>query len=328
MVRVAGARISCRNQMRAAIVNDPAARLELASRPAPQPGPGEIVVSVQCTSINPVDVYVATGQYTMGHLGYPLTPGHDFAGIVEQVGDQVSRFAPGDRVLGMWSKDIYGDGSWAELVTIPEEGLVAPWPNALEPAHAAALPLASLTAALAVDFVAPAAGEPVVVIGAAGAVGRYAVQLAAQRGARVIATARPGSEPAALELGARTTIDPAGDLTSQLRLALPGGVPALIDLVSGRRTLAGIAELVPAGGRIVSARFAADQEALAARQIRALNVRTYDAHGAMLAELARAAAAGVLTVALDDVVGFDELPSAVAQLATGDRVGKVVANLT
>ena len=315
--------------MRAVVVSEPGGSLALSRSPAPEPGSGELLVSVQCTSVNPVDVYVATGQYKMGEIRYPLIPGHDFAGVVERIGDGVRGFAAGDRVLGMRSTDFYGDGSWAELVTVPADGLVAHWPDGLEPARAAALPLAALTAALALEFVAPAPGEALVVIGAAGAVGRYAVQLAARSGVEVTATARPGSEEAALALGASSTVDPgADDLTGELRSRFPTGVPALIDLASGRRALARLAELVSDGGRVVSALFSADADALATRRIRALNVRTYDADPAMLAELAGLAAIGELSVAVDDVTQLDRLPCVVGELAAGDRRGKVVATLS
>lgn len=313
--------------MRALVVSAPRDRCAVGTASAPRPAERELLISVEATSINPIDVYVATGEYRLGAIEYPLVPGHDFAGRVEQVGDEVRRFAVGDPVLGMWSKDVFRDGSWAQLVTISEDGLVTRWPTGLAATQAAALPLAALTAALALQVIAPAPGERLVVVGAAGAVGRYAVQLAAQAGAQVIATARAGSEEAAVALGAHATVDPgAGQLADALRARFPGGVPALIDLGSGRRALARLAELVTRGGRVVSARHAADVHALAARGIAAHNIRTYDTDAGMLAVLAAAAASGELSVALDGVVSFDELPGAVGELAAG-RQGKLAVEL-
>lgn len=314
--------------MRAAVVQTARGKLAVSDQQVPVPAVNELLVAVQASSVNPIDVYVATGQYTLGELRYPLIPGHDFAGTIEAVGTEVGEFAPGDRVLGMWSKDAYQDGAWAEYVTVPTDGLVTRWPDGLESVRAAALPLAGLTAALTVQFLAPVPEEPLVVIGAAGAVGRYVVQLASRAGADVTATARAGSEPAAISLGARATIDPAdGSLADVAAARFPGGMPMLVDLVSGRRTLARLSEHVCDGGRVVSARMAADVKALAVRGIRASNVRTYDASAAMLGDLASAAAAGELEVALDDVVSLDELSGVVDCLATGERKGKLAVNL-
>ena len=141
------------------------------------------------------------------------------------------------------------------------------------PGRSAALPLAGSTAHDAIHAVDPAEGETVVVAGATGGVGSFAVQLAAHHGAVVIATAKAGDEDAYVRsLGAHETVDyGAGDAVAALRARFPDGIDVLIDLVNRDEAFAAIATLVKKGGRIASTLGAADVDALAARGIRATN---------------------------------------------------------
>src|SRR4051812_49549141 len=101
--------------------------------PAPTPGPREVLVRVQASSVNPVDHSIAAGMLTqMGvEYEYPVTLGRDYAGIVEQVGGAVRGYQPGDQVFGflLHANPTARDGAWAELITVTEEQSIAPAPD-------------------------------------------------------------------------------------------------------------------------------------------------------------------------------------------------------
>ncbi|GAA3839668.1 NADP-dependent oxidoreductase [Streptomyces phyllanthi] len=161
----------------------------------PRPEAGELLVKVAAASVNGIDVATAAGYlHGMMEHRFPLVLGKDFAGTVEAFGGGVDGFAVGDAVFGVVMKPFLGAGSLAEYVTVPAGHGVAPLPAGLAVADAGALGLAGATAVDSLDAVARGEGETVLISGAGGGVGSLAVQLAAARGARVIATARPGAQ--------------------------------------------------------------------------------------------------------------------------------------
>ena len=314
--------------MRAVGVPVEGAPLQLLAVPVPEIAAGEVLVRVQASSINPADTYIARGRYRLGDLTYPLVPGLDVAGTIEAVGAEVDGFAPGDAVFGAWTKPGFRDGAWAEFVALPVDTALVHRPDAISVEQAAALPIAAITALLAVDAVAPAAGETVLVVGAAGAVGSYTVQLAAARGARVLATAKPADAERVLALGADETIDyTSEDLVQGVASRYPDGLPALFDLVQDRPALMALTELVPEGGRVASARFAADRKELAERGIAATNVSAATVGPEALARLVELVEAGRLSVLVSSVAALDELQAVVETFERGGR-GKVVVSVS
>jgi NADPH:quinone reductase-like Zn-dependent oxidoreductase len=258
---------------------------------------------------------------------FPVVPGRDFAGVVEEVGTEVVGARVGDAVLGNLSKPVLHDGAWAEYLTVPVDGFVVPKPERLDFTAAAALPVVGLTALEAVDAVDPEEGELVLIVGAGGGVGSFAVQLAAERGATVIATAKPGDEQRLRGLGAAETIDyTMQDVVAAVRERHPEGVGALIDLVDRGDAFASVAALVQPGGRAASPIGAANAEELARRQVTGSNVMASNAGPPALARLAERAAAGELKVAIDSVRPLAEVPAAVAEFSAGKR-GKVVVSI-
>ncbi len=175
-----------------------------------------------------------------------------------------------------------------------------------------------------VDAVDPTEGETVLIVGATGGVGSYALQLAARRGARVIATARRANEAFARELGATETVDHTrGNLLDAVRMSHPGGIEAVIDVVSERDVLNRIAGLVKEGGRLASTAYAADVDSLAQRGIKATNVSVHpDAR--RLEELSRMVDAGELTVRLKRTFPLERAPEALDESRTGHVRGKIV----
>jgi NADPH:quinone reductase len=206
----------------------------LRDLPAPSPGDGELLIRVQASSVNPVDNAIAAGMLAgMVEHEFPVVLGRDYAGVVEQAGPGTGRFAPGDAVFGFvrHADPTVHNGSWAELTTVPE-ATVAAKPAGVETSVAGAAPLAGIAALFAVDALDLAPGQTVLVIGATGGVGSFAVQFAAQAGAHVIAPARPEDHDHLQALGAGELVDRYGDVAAAVRASHPDGVDALIDLVS------------------------------------------------------------------------------------------------
>jgi len=180
--------------------------------PIPEPGPGEALVRVYAAGVNPIDWKTCEGRLEgRVHHRLPLVPGWDVAGQIERLGPGTSGFAPNESVFGR--SDMSRDGSYAEMVVVRTDELARP-PVTLRFAEAAAVPLAALTAWQAL-FDAPApysslelqAGQTLLLHGAAGGVGTFALQLAKWRGARVIATASRRNVAFLEELGADRVID-------------------------------------------------------------------------------------------------------------------------
>lgn len=198
--------------------------LELVEAPRPAPVPTEVLVRVRAAGVNPVDWKTRARG---GFLGDPpFTVGWDVAGVVEEVGFGVTRFAPGDRVFGM-PRFPREAAAYAEYVTSPSRQL-ARTPEELSDVEAAALPLAGLTAWQAlVETAAVAAGHRVLVLGAAGGVGHLAVQIAKARGAYVIGTASAAKHDFLSSLG----VDEAVDYASEKVGERVGNVDVLFDVV-------------------------------------------------------------------------------------------------
>src|SRR5438552_2458875 len=168
--------------MRAIAMTDYDSGVALLELPTPLPAPNELLVRVQASSVNRIDVLVAGGGLRgMMEYEFPAVPGRDFAGTVEQLGAGVGRFAVGDDVFRFLTKPTVHEGAWADYVTVGEDGFVARKPSGLDFTQAAALPLAGVTALVAVDAVDPHEADTVLVVGADGGVGGYAMQFAARR---------------------------------------------------------------------------------------------------------------------------------------------------
>ncbi|MDB5294814.1 MAG: Alcohol dehydrogenase zinc-binding domain protein [Phycisphaerales bacterium] len=174
--------------------------------PLPTPGPGEVRVRVSAAGITPAELtWDETYQSADGGDRLPSIPGHDVSGTADALGPGVSGLAVGDAVFGL--VDFPRNGSAAEYVTVPAAALAAK-PRTVDNVAAAAVPLSALTAWQALfDHGRLAAGDRVLIHGAAGGVGAYAVQLARWRGAEVIATASGRHAAFLTGLGAAAVID-------------------------------------------------------------------------------------------------------------------------
>jgi NADPH:quinone reductase-like Zn-dependent oxidoreductase len=180
---------------------------------------------------------------------FPVVLGRDFAGVVEDAGSGVSRHGAGDAVFGfvLLANPAVHDGSWAELIAVAED-TVAAKPRTVDFAHAGAAPLSGITAILAIDTLAPAEGETVLVVGAAGGVGSFFVQLAAAAGANVLAPALPEDHDYLRGLGVAELLDRDADVAAAVRAVHPEGVAAILDVVSATPDVSVLED----GGRLAS----------------------------------------------------------------------------
>ncbi len=311
--------------MKAFALTAPDQPARLVELPEPEVAPDGLAIDVRAVSVNGFDVYQASGGLVgMMEHALPTVVGRDFAGVVVDGGSNRSDVAVGDEVLGFIpSAPPLHDGTYTDRLTTANV-VIARKPAGLPFETAAAIPLAGATALDAVDAISIEPADVVLIAGATGGVGSFAVQLAAQRGATVIATARRGEEEAFVRgLGAADTIDySAGEVAETVRAKYPDGIAALIDTVNRGDAFAPMADLVRDGGRIATTLGAADVETLAQRNVRATNVMGAPTPEKLTA-LADAVVAGSLRVAIQRTFPLDNVAEAL-EAFSGGTIGKLV----
>lgn len=224
---------------------------ELREVPKPAPGPGQVLVRVHATSINPLDYQVRRGDYP-DLVPLPAITGHDVSGVVEEIGAGVTAFAPGDEVW--YTPQIFqGAGSYAEY-HVAAESIIAKKPAALSHLEAASLSLVGGTAWEALVVRAGLrVGETILVHGGAGGVGHVAIQLAKAIGARVLTTARTANAEFVRSMGADAVIDYENEdyVEAVMRETDGRGVDVVFDTIGGD-TLARSPDALAQLGRLVS----------------------------------------------------------------------------
>jgi len=224
--------------------------LELTEQPDPHPGADAVVVRVKAASVNPVDWKVRQGHLDgLLDAEFPVVPGWDVAGVVEQVGLDTPELRVGDEVFGYVRKDWVHGGTFAELVSAPVRTL-ARKPSTLSFTEAAAVPLAGLTAYQTIRRAGVRADHTVLVHAAAGGVGSFAVQIARALGARVIGTASEANHDYLRSLGVEP-VEYGEGLAERVRDLAPGGVDVALDYVGGDAVAVSATVLAP-GGTIAS----------------------------------------------------------------------------
>lgn len=287
--------------------------LTLTDRPRPKVGPGEVLIRVRSASVNPVDWKIMAGGLDgLMDVRFPVVPGWDVAGVVEQLGLDVPEVAVGDEVIAYARKDYVHGGTFAELVTVPVRA-IARKPVSLGWDAAAGLPLAGLTAYQVLTRLHVSADDTVLVHGAAGGVGALGVQIARSLGARVIGTASPGNHDWLRDLGAEPVAYGEG-LAQRVRAVAPGGVSVVADFVGG--VVDASLDVLAEGGRHASV---ADPSVLGAGG-QWMWVRP---DGADLAVLASMVADGRLTVPVAATYPLAELPQAFRASIEGHVRGKL-----
>lgn len=310
--------------MRAVAVSAFGEQPQLMDLPQPEPGPGEVLVRLVAAGLNPVDWQIADGAFGDAvSAGFPLVLGTDGAGEVLATGTGVRRFTVGDAVFGQFQRPAQGGGSYCELA-VADENAIAPAARSVTYATSAALPTAGMAAYNLVEETRISEGRRVLIVGATGGVGTLATQLAAGRGAEVIATARPAKAELMRTLGAAETVDHTADhVADQVLAAHPDGVDVLIDLTSGPEEFDGMTRTVRDGGTAVSTIGSADADALTEKNLRGFNFVNRPSPQ-LLDILAGQVDAGRLTVLVGREVPLEEASDVLEASRSGRAQGKTV----
>ncbi|MCW8379648.1 NADP-dependent oxidoreductase [Streptomyces justiciae] len=292
--------------MRAAVVNafgGPEV-VEVVETEVPEPGAREVRIKVAAATVNPVDAGVRQGVF--GGAGKRIGLGWDVAGTVDAVG-VASAWSVGDEVVALDYGMVKPLGTHAEYVVVPTDA-VALAPRTVGAVEAATLPLNGLTAAQALDLLGLSAGSSLLVTGAAGAVGGFAVQLAAQRGVVVTGLARAGDEELVRSLGAAEfVVEGRGGAFDAVLDAAVLGAPALEWVRDGGAYVGVIPQAAPEG----------------VRGVRATAVEVA-ADGSRLTELVGLVDSGVLRLRVAETFSLEDAGKAHALLAGGGVRGRVV----
>src|SRR5437899_10209788 len=292
-------------------------KLENVARP--EPAEDEVLIRVVAASMNPVDVAIRKGYFAKLVGGFPLIPGMDAAGVVEKVGNKVTKYKAGDPVFAFFTLE--REGGYAEFVTAKEEQ-VAPKPKTASFAQAAGAGAAGATAWEAlVDTANLRAGQTVLIHGGSGGVGHLAIQIAKARGAKVFATASTANQEFLRQMGADVAID----YTRAKFEEVAKDVDVVLDTV-GRDTLERSYGVVKRGGIIVSIVDEPKPAALEAHGIRGVTLRCTPKAG-VLEELSKVMEAKKLAPVISQTFPMTQVVQAQDQIATGHTRGKIVLNI-
>ena len=297
--------------------------IELADVPVPQPGTGQIRIRVDAAPVHPVDIATRAGRLAehglmaaSGDVGL----GWDLAGVVDALGPGVDRFTTGDMVIGMRDLLTAAVGAQAEQVVLDTDA-VAPAPRSVTPAEASTIPLNSLTADQALDLLALQPGQWLLVTGAAGALGGFALQLAVLRGLRTVAVAAPGDEELVRGLGADEFVARTQGLGGAVRRVVPAGVHGALDA-----GLVGMPALDAVRDKGAFVAVAAGAAPVPLRGTRVHNVWIHT-DGPRLAELAALVDAGQLTPRVAATLPLEQVAVAHERVAAGGLRGRIVLTL-
>lgn len=291
---------------------------EVAELEKPAPGPGQVLVRVRAAGVNGIDWKVREGNVRNAfQLPLPIVLGAEMAGVVDAVGAGASRFRIGDRVMGA----VGGLGAYAEFLTVSEASL-SPTPKDLDDVHAAAIPVAAVAAWKSLHHAGPIyPGQRILIHGAAGGLGAYAVQYAKREAAEVFATAGTADLEYVRSLGADHVID----YQSQRFESVARNIDLVLDYVGGEvldrswQVLAQEGVIVGTSSPDILARTPANR-----RGLWFMN----KPDPVLLEKLAKEIASGTLQSRIGEVVGFTDIPRAIERNRTVSRTGKVVADFT
>jgi len=284
--------------------------------PVPEPRDGEVVVRVCAASVNPVDYKIRAGSYPAVREGQlPVVMGRDVSGVIERCGAHAGEFKEGDSVFAMVGQDRGGQAEYVKLKT----GELALKPNELSHVEAAAVPLAGLTAWQGLfDHGLLQPGQRVLILGASGGVGHFAVQFAKSKGCWVAATASGEG----VDFVRRLAADQVVDYTKDLFEEQVEPVDLVFDLVDGdSRERAWT--LVKRGGRLISTLTEPSQDRAKAGGVTAMR---YTAHpsGAQLAEIAALISSRKVMPHVTATYPFEKVVQAEQELEKGHMLGKMV----
>ncbi|WP_030681510.1 NADP-dependent oxidoreductase [Streptomyces cellulosae] len=312
--------------------------LRLDEVPIPEPGPGEVLVRVHAVGVNPPDWYLRGGLTSVpgtdSTVSLPVIPGTDVSGVVEAVAADVDGLAVGDEVFGLLRFPGFDGSAYAEYVAAPASDL-ARKPAGIDHVHAAGTPMAGLTAwqyliEVGHDHPSPfqearhrptalGAGTTVLINGAAGGVGHFALQLAKWKGARVIAVASGAHAAFLSDLGADRFID----YTKSRPEELVHDIDLVLDTVGGPHSSRLLRTLKHGGALFPVFPGEYDDEETAKLGV-TVSIAQVRSNGTQLAELGRLLDAGTVRVAIDSTFPLAHARAAHERAARGHLQGKIV----
>ena len=296
--------------------------LELRDWPQPEAQSGEVVVAVHAAGVNPVDAQNRTDG-AWAELELPVIPGYDFSGVVETVGDPSVDWAIGDEVFGALPVGTRA-GSYAEYVAVPAE-IIAPKPKRLSHVEAAAAPVSACTAHEALRRLRLQAGEWLLIHGAGGGVGSFAVQIAVRSGVRVVTVASARHHELLGELGAEACIDYGNERLDDAVQRITGGeVDAAADFVGGESLSRSLSLLRKRGRAVEIVELGGGLEPLIDRNQELHGVLFDPSDPDPLRAVSADLAAGRLRPIVSEVLALEQAGEAHRRLEAGHRQGKLV----
>lgn len=277
----------------------------------PHAGPGDVRIAVRAAGVNPMDYKLRHGWFNAEATVFPVVPGLELAGVVDEVGEGVTEFAVGDEVVG-WAKT----GSFAEYALA---GVIAKKPANVSWSEAVALPVAGATSARVLRGLGLKSGETVLIHGAAGGVGAVGVQLAVALGATVIGTAAEANHDYLRSLGAIPVAYGEG-LVDRVREVAPQGIDAVYD-VAGKGALPDSIELRGGTDRIITI---ADSGAGDLGVQFSAGGKPAGVEAAGLGEQLQLAANGNLKLRVGGTFTFADAPKAAEISESGHAPGKLI----
>jgi NADPH:quinone reductase len=312
------------NMMEAAVIPafGAATVFRLEKVPVPLPAAGEVLVKVRAVGLNPVDYKTRMGKGPAAGISLPGILGWDIAGEIVSLGDDVSKFDRGDKIFGL-SNFPHLANAYAEYAVVHESEF-AIIPKGIDKVHAAAIPMAALTAWQALfDHAETKEGQRVLVHAAAGGVGHIAVQLAKWKGCIVAGTASTKNQEFLKEIG----VDEPIDYTTQTFETAIAPVDVIIDGMGGENTLRSL-ELLKPGGVLVSlpSMYKDDAKVLAKAKEKAVTVKWMSVHpdGETMDHVANLMAEGKVNVKVDATFPLKEIAQAHQLLESHHVSGKIV----
>ena len=311
--------------------------LEVVDRPEPNPRADEVVVEVHAAAINPRDWMMREGRYPFQPLlpKKPFVTGSDLSGVVVARGRKVDGFALGQPVFGMVPSS-RGFGAHGERVAVPA-AVLAPKPDSVSHAEAAGLPLAGLTAYQGLcECGRLAAGQRVLILGASGGVGTYAVQIARQLGARVTGVSSEANRALVAQLGAESTLDYRSVDPLSIETLQDGEPYDLVYDVVGKASLGASRAVLAKGGTYVTTiprgpqllemarSYLSAPLTLVGRRLRRARAVMVRSDGRQLRRLAQWMAEGTLRTVIDSTYPLEAVADAHRRSRTFRSRGKIV----
>jgi NADPH:quinone reductase-like Zn-dependent oxidoreductase len=291
--------------------------MKLEDVAVPTPKEHEMLIRVYAAGVNSFDGVLQSGKYAkIFKMQLPWIPGYDVAGIVETVGDKIGKFKVGDPVYAFIS--IPSGGGYAEYA-LAKEGQVALKPATISFAEAAGVPSVALTAWQAlIDKANLQSGQTVLIHGASGGVGLFAIPIAKIRGAKVFATASTANQDFLKQLGADVAID----YKTQKFTEIAKNVDVVVDGVGGE-TLSRSYPIVKRGGFLVSLVGRVDQAQLDKHGIRGVSLEA-ESNGDQLAQIGRLIDEKKIKVVISQTFPLADAAKAQAKADTGHARGKII----